>query len=124
MKEIFHVNTKGKSKEAAVVQGEKYRITMLTDALVRLEYSEDGKFEDRASQCVLNRDFPVPEFRVLESEESLEILTGRLQLIYNKREFTDYGLSIQVRGNISAYHSVWHFGEEIKDLGGDRKSVV
>lgn len=123
MKEIFHVNTKGKSKEAAVVQGEKYRITMLTDALVRLEYSEDGKFEDRASQCVLNRDFPVPEFRVLESEESLEILTGRLQLIYNKREFTDYGLSIQVRGNISAYHSVWHFGEEIKDLGGTARTL-
>ena len=34
---------------------------MLTTALIRFEYSEDGGFEDRATQMVCNRDFPVPE---------------------------------------------------------------
>ncbi len=37
---------------------------MLTEALVRLEYSEDGEFEDRATQMVFCRDFPKTEYRV------------------------------------------------------------
>lgn len=123
MKERYRIDTNGQSRKEAVVQGEKYRITLLTDALIRLEYDEDGCFEDRASQCVINRDFPVPEFNVYENGDSLEIITERLQLIYNKQEFTDYGLSIEVRGNISAYHSIWHYGEEVKDLGGTARTL-
>lgn len=123
MKGRYQIDTRGKSRKEAVIQGEKYRITLLTDALVRLEYSEDGTFEDRASQSVINRDFPVPKFQVYERADSLEILTGRIHLIYNKQEFTDYGLSIQVRGDISAYHSIWHYGEEVKDLGGTARTL-
>ena len=59
----------------AVVRGEKYRITILTPALVRLEYSENGQFEDRPTQSVLNRNFPVPEYKVLDDEEELSIFT-------------------------------------------------
>ena len=33
---------------------------MLTDGLLRLEYSADGVFEDRASAFALFRDLPVP----------------------------------------------------------------
>ena len=57
------------SKKEAIIQGDCYRITMLTSALVRLEYNSEGVFEDRATQSVLNRDFPVPEFKVVEDEE-------------------------------------------------------
>ena len=123
MKGRYQIDTRGKSRKEAVIQGEKYRITLLTDALVRLEYNENGEFEDRASQSVINRDFPVPKFQVYERADSLEILTGRIHLIYNKQEFTDYGLSIQVRGDISAYHSIWHYGEEVKDLGGTARTL-
>ena len=37
--------------------------------------------------------------------------------------FTDYGLSVQVRGNISVYHSIWHFGEEATDLRGTARTL-
>ena len=49
------------AREENIVRGETYRFTFLTEGLVRLEYSEDGCFEDRATQTVLNRDtlFPV-----------------------------------------------------------------
>ena len=47
-----------------IIQGENYRITMLTEGLVRLEYSEDGIFEDRATQTVINRDFPAVDYQV------------------------------------------------------------
>ena len=29
------------------IQGDKYRFTLLTPCLIRMEYREDGKFEDR-----------------------------------------------------------------------------
>ena len=40
---------------AAVIRGDRYRITVLTDGLVRLEYADDGVFEDRASTFAVNR---------------------------------------------------------------------
>ncbi len=49
-----------------ILQGDQYRITVLTPSLLRLEYSETGDFEDRATQMVVNRDFEVPEYRVRE----------------------------------------------------------
>ena len=75
----------------AVVQGEKYRITVLTARLFRLEYSEDGVFEDRPTQCVLNRDFPVPQFRVFETDGSLKIVTEGVVLLYDKQKFSPAG---------------------------------
>lgn len=123
MKEIYKMQTIGACQKGSVVQGEKYRITLLTEELIRLEYSENGNFEDRPSQCVVNRDFPVPEYQVYEQENSLEILTEKIHLIYNKQKFTDYGLSIEVRGNISVFHSIWHYGEEATDLRGTARTL-
>lgn len=39
------------------IQGETYRFTLLTDRLIRLEYAQDGRFEDRQTQLVQNRIF-------------------------------------------------------------------
>ena len=53
MQEIYRVKTSPVALSDNMIIGEKYRITFLTEALVRLEYSEDGVFEDRATQTVL-----------------------------------------------------------------------
>ena len=58
MQNIYKMKTSPEASQENIVKGERYRITMLTDVLVRLEYSEDGIFEDRATQMVINRDFP------------------------------------------------------------------
>ena len=52
---------------ANVLTGPGYRITVLTDGLVRLEYSASGEFEDRVSQAVVDRAREV--LRNLESGE-------------------------------------------------------
>ena len=49
MQEIYRVKTSPVALSDNMIIGEKYRITFLTEALVRLEYSEDGVFEDRAT---------------------------------------------------------------------------
>ena len=123
MEELYRIKTEGHAEDAAIIQGEKYRFTVLTEEMIRLEYCEDGQFEDRATQCVIDRKFKVPEYQVIENEESLEIITDKIHLVYNKQKFTDYGLQVQVRGNISVYHSIWHFGEEATDLRGTARTL-
>lgn len=123
MKDTYQVETSPLALSENIVAGEKYRITMLTEGLVRLEYSEDGVFEDRATQMVLHRDFPKTSYKVLETEDGIRILTSRIQLQYNQKAFASYGLSIQVVGNYSAYHSIWHFGEPVHDLSGTARTL-
>ena len=85
----------------AVVQGDTFRITVLTDGLLRLEYAADGDFEDRASTFALHRDLPVPEFRLIETPDRLEIVTGRVHLTYDRGPFSTSGLTVAVLGNVS-----------------------
>lgn len=69
----------------AVITGEHYRFTVLTPKLIRLEYVENGVFDDRATQTVLNRQFFGPAFRKLENDISLEIITEAFHLHYLKK---------------------------------------
>ena len=80
MQNIYRMKTEPKCDERAAVVGKNYRFTVLTPWLLRLEYSGDGVFEDRPSQCVLNRNFPVPDFQVIEREDPLKIVTEGVQL--------------------------------------------
>ena len=123
MQDIYKVKTRPAALEGNMVTGERYRITLLTESLLRLEYSEDGIFEDRATQMVFFRDFPQVKYRVISGEDGIEIHTSRIHLKYNEKEFSSHGLSIQVKGNLSAYHSIWHYGEEIHDLGGTARTL-
>jgi glycosyl hydrolase family 31/uncharacterized protein DUF5110 len=107
----------------AVVQGDRWRITVLTGGLLRIEWADDGVFEDRASTFAIRRDLPVPRFAVHEGEGALEIVTDRVRLVYDRGPFTPAGLSAQVRGNVSNYHSVWRYGEAVRDLGGTTRTL-
>ena len=46
---------KPKGNSEAIVQGNNYRFTIITDGLIRLEYSPTNAFVDYPSQLVLNR---------------------------------------------------------------------
>src|SRR3954447_17187804 len=107
----------------AVVQGDRWRISVLADGLLRLEWSEDGAFEDRASTFALHRHLPVPEFTLLDGEPALEIVTERLRLVYDRAPFSPAGLTVQARGNVSNYHSVWRYGEALRNLGGTARTL-
>ena len=87
MKPYLKLETHPLADPKNVVKGDKYRITVLTEHLLRLEYSEDGEFIDAASQTVVNRDFPAVEFSVKDTGDELELRTKYLQLNYNKRTF-------------------------------------
>ena len=111
----------GTADERAVVQGEKYRFTVLTSQLIRLEYQENGMFVDALSQRVQNRRFSVPQFEVRETEQNLEIITEQLHLKYDKQAFSRVGLSIAVKGEGCIWN--WYYGAEIRDLKGTARTL-
>src|SRR4030042_843728 len=59
----------------AVVAGGNVRFTVLTDHLIRLEYSMENQFEDRPSQAFWHRYQPVPAFQKTIRDFSIEIET-------------------------------------------------
>lgn len=74
------------SNKASIVKGEKYRFTILTDRLIRMEYSSNGVFEDRPTQLVSFRNFTPINFSVSETETLLEIKTNYYTLTYVKNK--------------------------------------
>lgn len=123
MNPIYHIQTTPAACPENIVTGEHYRITVLTQGLLRLEYSPDGVFEDRPTQTVLHRDFPKTNFRVLHQDGQLEIHTDRVHLVYNEKPFSPQGLSIQVKGGLTQYHSIWRYGQKASDLGGTARTL-
>lgn len=114
----------GTCNEGSTVQGKCYRITVLTSRLLRLEYSDSGHFEDRPTQLALNRAFPVPDYDVYETEDSLEIQTEHLSLYYDKKMFSAGGLAIKVRSQTAGIYSTWHYGDVLdENLGGTARTL-
>lgn len=108
--------TTPKAKKEAIILGDKYRFTILTSRLLRIEYNEEGYFEDNATQTVINRDFDVPNFTVEETDHLLKITTEYLELTYTKEKFSKQSLSIQYIGknnSVSAGTSctIWYFNQ-------------
>ena len=71
------------SSEAIVISGNA-RFTVLTPEMIRIEYSENARFEDRATFTVLNRKLEVPTFIKSEDDTFLYIETSNLKLKYRK----------------------------------------
>lgn len=107
----------------SVVLGGSYRITVLTDRLLRLEYEKEGNFCDTATQMALCREFPVPEFTVTDKAGLLIVETKALRLVYDKAPFSATGLSVTLKGSYSYYASIWHYGDPADTLGGTARTL-
>ncbi|WP_269795040.1 glycoside hydrolase family 31 protein [Streptococcus mitis] len=106
-----------------IFKGEFYRISVLTDKLVRLEYSQTGSFEDRTTQLIYNRDFGQVSLDYIETSNVLDIMTDYFHLHFNKGEFNPENLFIELKGNFAVYGSRWYFGESIETLKGTARTL-
>ena len=108
----------------SVVQGPTYRFTLLSDTVLRYEWSEDGNFEDRASAFAINRNFPAPEFTVSDTKHQLEIRSRNFHITYDKKRFSRSGFIIGFASKVTLWGADWHFGETAKDnLGGTARTL-
>lgn len=104
-----------------MVSGEKYRFTVLTPSLIRMEYNSRGVFEDRASQSVFFRDFPENQFSRELNGGWLKIETENLILTYKENEVFDANtLSVKLKIEPA---SMWKYGEKFEDLKGTAKTL-
>ena len=103
--------------------GVGYRITFLTSRLVRLEWQDDGLFEDLPTTCARFRDFPPVAVVKHIGAHGIELDTEHLHLVYDEKPFSASGLSISVKGGVSLYHSVWRYGEAFSTLGGTARTL-
>lgn len=104
-----------------IIQGDKYRFTILTPRLIRLEYNKDNIFEDRATSLVVNRDFGKVNFSVNETNISLNIATEYFTLTYSKSQpITSHNIKVVVNGT----DREWQPGnKEIRNVGGINYSL-
>lgn len=116
LNKLYQYKTTPIAAKEAIVAGEKYRFTILTSRLIRIEYSETGCFEDRATQTVINREFDVPKFDVQESNGILTIITEHIELTYDmEKPFMSTSLKVCYTGKNSGVmaggiSTVWSYG--------------
>lgn len=103
------------------IQGDRWRLTVLTPSLFRLEWSPDGGFEDRASTFAIRRDLPQVEFSVKKAGRAMEVTTERAVLRYDGEAFSAAGLSVTLRGADLA--GAWRYGEWTPNLGGTARTL-
>lgn len=98
-----------------IIKGNKFRFSLLSPRLIRLEYNVNGQFEDRASQLVVNRVFPDFKYDIRFDELSIKIITDYYTLVYVKDMPLSKGISVTVNSN----KKVWKPGAStVRNLGG------
>lgn len=112
--DTYHINlAELKSNPGAIVQGDKYRFTVLTPRLIRLEYSPNGTFNDLKTELVSFRNFDVPQFSKKEDDAYLELETDYFKLSYNKNcdfKGASFNPSKNLRIDLKATGYTWYLG--------------
>lgn len=95
-----------------VISGENWRIGIITNSLVRFEWSDSGVFEDNATQIVVNRNFNDDvTVQISERDGLLVIDTGELYITYDRKPFSKEGLSVVVKHLTTSQFNTWHYGD-------------
>jgi alpha-glucosidase (family GH31 glycosyl hydrolase) len=103
----------------AIVEVGQARFTVLTPAMIRMEWAEDSQFEDRASILFLNRRLPVPEFTVTRTEESVAIETNAIRLRYRHNSGMFDTTNLRIEFAVAGETGVWRPGaSDTGNLGG------
>ena len=67
-----------------MLSGNNYRISIISERIVRLEFSPSGQFIDRPTQLVRNRNIGLADFSVQQDANILQITTKYFVLNYIK----------------------------------------
>ena len=111
-----------------IIQGEKFRFTVLTERLIRLEYNDNGIFIDDPTEQVLYRDLKTPEFHSNEDSNYVVITTKYFKLTYIKgRSFlggkADPAANLKVE--LLNTDRFWYYGHpEVRNFGIPNSSLA
>lgn len=110
-----------------IIKGNKYRITILTERLIRFEYNESGVFEDLPTEFAWNRNFSDVNYNVRQDSRFLEVTTPYFKISYTKEKgfkgnkfSPDSNLKVEVLNS----NAVWYYGHpEAKNYGAPSSEI-
>lgn len=112
--EQFHINgSQLNAKGESIIKGDRFRFTVLTERLIRLEYNIEGKFNDMATELVSFRNFSIPMYDIKSDETYLQISTKYFTLFYLKEmPFKGVpGNSMKnLRVQLNGTENIWYYG--------------
>lgn len=126
--ENFNIDiTKSKTSSSYVFKGLKYRISILSNSLIRFEYSESGKFNDYPTFFAYNRSFSQPKINIEEDNEIIVIKNEKFVIEYRKEKpfagtkvFPDQNLKVFINGT----DRKWYYNHpEIRNFLGTAYSL-
>ena len=119
--------SKALAQGQAIFKGANYRISVLSERLIRLEYSVNGQFSDALTTMVKNRVYDVPPFKVEQDEKYLVITTKYFMLQYIKNKpFLGPKLTPDANLKVSLNNTdkVWFYGQaEARNFKGGAISL-
>ena len=115
------------SDNRVVFKGKNYRITILSERLIRFEYSLNNEFYDGATEIVHNRNFSMPKIKVEQDDKYLVITTKYFILQYVK-EKPFKGSSLAPDSNLKVKlvntDKLWYYGHpEARNFNGSAFSI-
>ena len=130
--EQFEIDyTKAVSDKKTVVQGQNYRMSVISERIVRLEFSPSGRFNDRPTQLIKKRNIGIPDFSVRQDASMMEITTKYFSLTYLKGQ-SFYGTKVDPMRNLKITllskerdrNKDWYLGHpEARNMLGNMISV-
>ena len=105
--QVSALDSDPKASESSTVIVGNARFTILTPKLLRMEWSEDGKFEDRATLTFINRKLPVPGFKVSTNGKTVTIKTSDLTLTYVDEGIPFDASNLKVEFLTAREKSIW-----------------
>lgn len=109
---------------ASIVTSGEARFTLLTGRLVRLEWAQEGRFEDRGSYAFPTRQGPEPAFRVERDGGWLVIHTDHLTLRYLTGSGAFNAENLSIRFHLDGEERVWQPGmPNPGNLRGTRRTL-
>ncbi|MBQ3468537.1 MAG: DUF5110 domain-containing protein [Bacilli bacterium] len=128
--EIDYTNAKADGK--AIYGGKNYRISVLSERVVRLEYSPAGQFTDEPTQLIRTRNLGPVDVKVNQDQTYLELTTRYFQLVYVKEQ-PFLGTKIDPAKNLKITllstkdkdrQKDWYYGHpEVRNLNGNMVST-
>ena len=118
-----NINPDLRSNPECIVKGNNYRITVLSERLIRLEYHPEGIFNDFETELVKCRNFNKPDFTIQEDNKYLVIKTNYFTLSYTKGKSFDGGKFMPMSNlkiSLNGTDREWYYNHpEVRNFKGN-----
>ncbi len=127
--EKFKIDVKkGLANPKSIYKGKKYRITILSDVLIRFEYNEEGKFNDYPTLFAMNRFFPEPHLENVKEDTNFLYIQNKYFILEYTKEKKFAASKVMPDSNLritlTDSDKMWYFNHmEVRNYFGTATSL-